>query len=171
MKKEKKEGSMHKDSLVDERKRGPTKSKRRNTSLQPPSKTEDHWRPCIIKLCEGKEKSYPITHLLLSSSNTLKLPHHQACTCQWCHVKPCHDLLYAASLTWVMYIVNQMYYKVEVQWTHMNMKNHVSWKVIRSWTIIRIVKEWQGVSITPLLYISPHFIRKVFFNLAPPTRH
>lgn len=66
---------------------------------------------------------------------------------------------------------NQMYYKVEVQRTHMNMKSHVSWKVIGSWIVMRVAKESQGGSISPRLFIPPNCMSKWIFTLAPPARH
>ena len=74
----------------------------------------------------------------------------------------------ATSILWAMNIVNQMYCKVEVQWMHMNMKSHVSWKFIGIWTIMRVVKGSQWVSITPWLYILPHCMNKGLLTLAPP---
>ena len=122
--------------------------------MQPPLKTKDHWRHHIIKIWKGEEKSYPRTHLTLNNNNDLTLPHHEAKPFQ-----QFHELSYATSLLWTVYIVNQTYFKVEVQWTHMNMKSHGSWKVMRE------VKESQGVSITPGYMYPPSLYEQKNFHV------
>lgn len=96
---------MPKDSLVAELMSGPIKRKKRNTSLHPPPKIEDYQRPHIIKLCGGEVKSYPRTHLALNNNNDLTLPHHKSSPCHHFHFNSCHELSYATSLVWTMYIV------------------------------------------------------------------
>ena len=66
-----------KDILVVEYSSWSIKRKQRDTSLQSPFKTWDHWRSLITEPCRGEKKSILKKTLVHSSSSGLTLPHHQ----------------------------------------------------------------------------------------------
>ena len=153
MEKKKKEGSMPKDSLVAELKSWSIKRKQRDTSLRPPSKTEDHWSFCITKPCKGEEKASSRRHPTHRSNSYLTFPHHQAV-----HVSSVMSWVVICHITIVDHVYCiQMYCKVELQRTHMNVKIHVSWKFIGSQIVMRVVKEWPLVIYIPSLYEQRNF--------------
>lgn len=117
---------MPKDSLMVEWMNEPTKRKKKEHKCATIFQDRRSLRPRIIKLCRREDKSHPRTHISLNNTSRLTLPHHQASPSQQYRVKSCYELSYATSPLWATFIVNQMYCKVEVEWTHLNMKSHVS---------------------------------------------
>jgi len=149
------------------------KENKRDNNLWPKPKNWYHLRLLTINPWGGRrQKEFSIKYQRHRSSSGLTLPHHQlvhASSVMSCHV-----------MSWVIIghiiIVDHVYSKCIVKWKSKghtwNIKSHVSWKVIESQTIMRVVKYSQGGwSITPWLYIHPHYIRKGFFTLGAPTRN
>lgn len=69
MKKENKEETCLKTYLYSNGWMNPRRARKTNTSVKPYSKTKDHWRPDIIKLCGGEKKEHPRTDLSINNNS------------------------------------------------------------------------------------------------------
>ena len=140
MEKENKARSMLKESLVYELTILSIETKKRNTSLRPLFKNGDHWIFHTTKPCRGEEKAPSRRHPTLSSNSDLIFPHHlvvHVSSVISCHVTSGHmSHHYCGSCI--------LYSKSILKWKSKghtwNVKSHVSWKVIGSQIVMRVVK-------------------------------